>query len=478
AEIGYLRQDWLANTRDATPLFSALVCATLRWLQFEGLFYLYYALLLGVYFTILYKIAKQEADLQPRARKLAFLALFFLIHSAGWRFVLSRTLGEEWTYAFEGGLANQRLLGSVFQPSVFGVFLLVAVWLATQQKSGLAIVSLALAAWFHSTYIFPATLLFCGILATTLIGQPSKPENNSTRQIPLQLIRTSIFFLILIAPSALYALTFNFSPEVAPDLAERGRRILFEFRIPHHADPTVWFNFASLFQIGLMLSALILTRQKAIRWLLGVPFMLSAALTLIVFFTRSPSLALLFPWRVSTVLVPLSSTILIARLVATLPSEKSRPNSAVLIWVIPSTATSLIVVALLVGWVRITFDLQRQRNQPERPLIEFVAQHKQPQDLYLIPLKMQDFRLASGAPIFVDFKSTPYHPVEVLEWYRRYQIANDFYQFPSCDRIGLLTIEGITHIVLPVSTPLSCPNLETIYEDDFYQLLGVHSLHE
>lgn len=473
ADVGYLRQDWLANTRDIAPLFSALVCATLRWLRFEGFFYLYYALIMGIYFISLYTLAQQEVDLRPRFRKLAFWALFFLIHSAGWRFVISRTLGIEWTYAFEGGLADQRLLGSVFQPSVFGVFLLVALGLASQQKYGLAIIALALAAWFHPTYILSASLIFLGILFYTLTAPSQSHVNRLSRQKVIQILRWLIFFIVLMTPPALYALSLNFSPELSADLAERGRRILFAVRIPHHADPTHWFKTSSLFQIGLMIGALTLTRQKALRWFLGIPLVVSAILTVIVLTSHSTSLALLLPWRVTTVLLPVSVTVLLSRLIDLLPSGIEQTDNAWLIWVIPSLSTSLIAVTLLVGWTRISLDFQRQRNQPERPLMEYVAKNKQPQDMYLIPVKMQDFRLATGAPIYVDFKSTPYHPIEVIEWYRRYQVADDFYRAPSCEKINVFFQEGVTHVVLPVSHSIQCPNLDRLYGDQNYQLIRI-----
>src|SRR4051794_34225698 len=50
AGYGFLREDWLANTRDSTPLFSALVAFTVRHLH-PWAFHLYYALLLGAYAT-------------------------------------------------------------------------------------------------------------------------------------------------------------------------------------------------------------------------------------------------------------------------------------------------------------------------------------------------------------------------------------------------------------------------------------------
>src|SRR5438067_9368178 len=48
AGVGYLSEDWLANTRDSTPVFTALVALTARWLH-PWLFHVYHALLLGIY---------------------------------------------------------------------------------------------------------------------------------------------------------------------------------------------------------------------------------------------------------------------------------------------------------------------------------------------------------------------------------------------------------------------------------------------
>src|SRR5262249_55406051 len=49
---GYLRDDWLAQTGDPTPLFSGLVSFTARFLQ-PWVFHIYHALLQGVYLAAL-----------------------------------------------------------------------------------------------------------------------------------------------------------------------------------------------------------------------------------------------------------------------------------------------------------------------------------------------------------------------------------------------------------------------------------------
>src|SRR6476619_137087 len=45
---GQLQADWLANPADPTPIFSALVAATARWLH-PWAFHIYHALLQGIY---------------------------------------------------------------------------------------------------------------------------------------------------------------------------------------------------------------------------------------------------------------------------------------------------------------------------------------------------------------------------------------------------------------------------------------------
>ncbi|MCJ7530417.1 MAG: hypothetical protein MUO64_05230, partial [Anaerolineales bacterium] len=59
AGFGYLREDWLANTQDPTPLFSLLVYMAYHLLRSEAVFYLYYPLLMGVYLYSIVGIVKQ-----------------------------------------------------------------------------------------------------------------------------------------------------------------------------------------------------------------------------------------------------------------------------------------------------------------------------------------------------------------------------------------------------------------------------------
>src|SRR6059058_789366 len=81
AGVGLLRDDWLANTRDPPPAFSALVSFTARHLH-PWAFYLYYALLLGAYASALLGLFASLAGEEATRRWPAFLALLLACHSA------------------------------------------------------------------------------------------------------------------------------------------------------------------------------------------------------------------------------------------------------------------------------------------------------------------------------------------------------------------------------------------------------------
>ena len=93
-----------------------------------------------------------------------------------------------------------------------------------------------------------------------------------------------------------------------------------------------------------------------------------------------------------------------------------------------------------------------------------------------IPVDLQRFRLATGACIYVDFKSVPYAPVEVLEWHRRMTLASELTANGTWDAPGRrdeLTREGITHVVAPRTKPLAAGYLEEVHRDDAYVVYRV-----
>lgn len=476
---GYLSQDWLANTVDPTPVFSKLVELTYRLSHQTSVFYGYYALLMGVYLYSLVGIANRLLSLHAsQTKNLVFTTLLIVVHSAGLRFALSRWLGANWTYVLEDGVADQRMLGPVFQPSAFGVFLALSVYLYLLRKPYWALLAAVVSVIFHPTYLLSVAML---TLAYALVAWL---EEKSLKQ-PIQY---GLFALLLVSP-VVYNVYTSFG-DSSSEATARAHEILVSYRVPHHALVSQWFDATVLLKLGLIVMAVILAfrlgRSKSnlaagqparrLGWVLMVTSLVAIILTLVQLITRSNALALLFPWRISVLIVPVSTALLLAFLVERLGLwlATRAPHLERLVILLSAIALFL---AVLVGGIRFVLDLQRRAAAPERQIESFVYAHKTQDPLYLTPVKMQDFRLETGAPAFVDFKSIPYKDTDVLEWYRRVRLADRFYDDRDCALLEtLVRDEGITHIVVEAEMAQpGCRDVKAIYQDAQYILWEIKS---
>src|SRR5687767_9778462 len=100
---GDLAGDWLANTRDPTPVFSAFVTVVGGWLD-ERLFYVAYLLLLGLYFHSLLRIADGLAQLTFSGR-LLLATLLVVVHAGITRLASAQLLGVDYPWYFQAGVA-------------------------------------------------------------------------------------------------------------------------------------------------------------------------------------------------------------------------------------------------------------------------------------------------------------------------------------------------------------------------------------
>ena len=495
AGLGFLKEDWLANTLDPTPAFSLLVSLSYRFLRLEALFYVYYALQMGVYLFSLLGIVSTVYDIRSsRPRYLVYLALLLLVHSAAWRFALSRTLGPSWAYIVEDGVAGQRLLGTVFEPSTFAVLLVLSIYLFLRRRPYLAVLCATLAATFHPTYLLSAATLTLAYMWVTFYErlpipkrsrgfsrladlaadeEPAEVSNPAKASTPvLEPFLIGLTALVSVLPILYYVFTnFANTPPVTTALA---REILVHFRIPHHALVSWWFDATAVVKILLVIATLVMIRRTRIFAILLLPFLAAAGLTGAQILLKSDALALIFPWRLSIFLVPLATSLLLGALVSGLlsryPGVELRHSSFL------SKASGVVIcLAVLVGIIRFALDLQRKANTPERPLMSYVANHHAPGEVYLTPVKLQDFRLAAGSPVLVEFKSIPYRDSDVLEWYRRIQLTDRFYQQADCSLLPILADEyGVTHVVLAGQPPgFTCPQLREHYRDDSFSLFAL-----
>ena len=303
---GDLDQDWLVNTKDPTPIFSGMVAFTARYLH-EWLFYVYYLLLLGLYFYSLVGIFSYLSGANEehvKAARLCFITFFLVALPRRVSFVwLQHTSWESIIPGFCRRESRGNIsLGSAYNHPVFGVFLLASILAFLRDHRWRAVIWACLAGVLHATYLLAAALLILAYMALCY------------RQRGL---RTALFVgglaLILVMPSVLYNLA-TFAPTSTTDFAE-AQRILAEIRLPHHAVVARWFDGIALAQILWIVLAMFLARRSNLFLIILIPFLGSLILTLIQLATGNDTLALLFPWRTSAILVPLATTVVGARVV-------------------------------------------------------------------------------------------------------------------------------------------------------------------
>jgi hypothetical protein len=486
-ERGLVREDWLANTRDPTPVFSALVAVTARFLP-EWMFHVCYWLILGVYFQSMVGLMGIVTG-RPDDRWLRgwFITLFLVLHSALFRLLCSKWLGTDYLWFFQAGLAGQYVLGPMFQPSVFGVGLIMSIWLFLTDRPWLAVTSSSLTAVVHSTY-----LLAAAVLTLTYLYLLRKDGQGK------QAILLAGWSFLLVLPIVGYVV-MTFAPTSAEQFSE-AQAILVHVRVPHHAVPALWFDRFAIAQIAWVLLSLFLVRGTRLFTIMVFSLVVGAGLTLLQVASDNDSLALLFPWRLSIYLVPIATTIGLARLVVWLAPRLSEP-----VWLIRSVQAAIVLFLLLSGsyvsWTGLGFRISTE----EVPMMEYVRAHTAPGEVYLIPAEMptgpgsnaspmsihfsdatarknnglipielQKFRLATGTPIVVDFKSIPYYDVEVLEWYRRLLWNQRFFtqgaSIQAADLQSGLARYGITHVVTSANQPITWDQLEPIYRDESFRI--------
>lgn len=241
------------------------------------------------------------------------------------------------------------------------------------------------------------------------------------------------------------------------------------------------------------------TKAKELTVIL-VPFLLGALLTILQVVTQSNTLALLFPWRISSVLVPLATMIILSELLAYCNPFISRLKPFV-----PSVVLSIILA--LLGIAIPVFKAGFVIKENENGILAHIKTNKTIDDLYLlpvnvpnlasttrgslssdfkpigkkttdtriVPIDMQRFRLYAQAPLYIDFKSIPYKDADVLDWHRRLLLAQNWQKRLLDNKSPELLLEElraqkINHIVTSAKVDLEQSELELKFSDEHFKL--------
>ena len=479
AGVGDLRSDWLANTVDPTPAFSFGVAWEYKALG-EWPFHAAFFGLLVVYFLGLWGIAT-ALPFVPRTRvgRAALVAILIVAHAGIVRAASVALLGVDYPWYLQAGVANQYLLGAGLQPSVFGVFLLLSLAAFAHDRPAVAGVLAAAACAIHSTYLLPAALLIGGMVVTLLAMGRRRAAAACGGSA-----------LAAVAPVVAFVLT-AFAPTDPLSFAEAQRILAWE-RIPHHTNVSRWLDGVAGFQLAWIALGLGLLRRTGLFVPLAVAATCALVLSLVQVVTGDATLALLFPWRVSAVLVPVATVTVAAGLAR--QADRWQPQVVLAVSILAS------LVAVLGCLMVYRWDLGYQGSAAEDRLLEFVAKTHRAGDLYLLPttfpgppsgwgstsssfvpvsqtgrpaiFELQRFRLATGAAAFVDFKSVPYRDDEVREWHRRVTSCERWYETQDWDDgvIGEVERVGITHVVVPAGIVIRSQRLMLLHDDPAYRV--------
>lgn len=385
AGYGSLSRDWLANTTDPFPIFTALVRWTAVAFPPEA-FYVYSVIFIGVYVIALVGIGVAISGIgRSRSTRFVYFVLLVFLHSR----ILGRLsidiVGWNAPRLLHYGVADQYILGRVFQPSVFGVLLPLSVLLFLRGRHRVAALLLGAAAAMHPAYVFGAVCL------TFAYAVVMRREGRGVRPVAAMALLT----LLPVAPVLLR--DYLALRPASPELWKAGMEILVRERIPHHASLDGWFDFSAVLQIALVVGATVAVRRTRLFLVLLIPLGLGAVLTLLQLLLKSNALALLAPWRLSAFLVPVSSGILLALLVERCMDGIVRKGARTTRLAVILSA-GLLAASVLAG-VRLQIgEMLDGRSQPAAPMMEFVRKTQSAVDLYLVPPRILGSWVSGSVP--------------------------------------------------------------------------------
>tara|TARA_B100000035_G_scaffold81037_1_gene67952 strand:- start:8592 stop:10061 length:1470 start_codon:yes stop_codon:yes gene_type:complete len=416
-EFNNLQNDWIANQTDHLPLFTFVNKLFLKIFPINFLHIIHFSLLLFCSF-FLFLICK---NIFPNLNKIFQSILWFSIFI----FVYHE-------HSLFGGLAGQDIINEGYQPASYGVLFFIGIYLFLIKKNFYATLFICLSASFHPSYVLHSGFLMIGILSYFFFQKEYK-----------KLFKILISYSIFILPITLYII-YNFLL-LDKEIITEGQNILLK-RIPHHALIDNWFSYKDILSILVYVVSLFLihNNKRAFIPLFFFGFF-SIFITLIQFFTEINSLALIFPWRASVFLVPLSTMIIISFFLQKIDIQKSKFNLFsififIILWIFFFVDNHFIKNSNKVFYdkLKLTQEITKNYNSIER---------------ILIPVDLTYIRMNTGLPIFIDWKHHAFKYNEIIHWQKRMNLAKNFYASNNLEKqksilVDINKIETITHILI------------------------------
>lgn len=515
AGIGSLSLDPLLSQTDSFPLFSLLVLGVMKFLH-PWVFHLLYWLLNGVYVYAHLGIVDHLFDTYGRPTKMALLtALFLLMHSGAiWAGLFRIMFGIDLSWVWDSGLAEQGVLRGYLQPSAIGVFLPLSVLYFLRKQPQGVFLSLAAAAIIHPNYLFLGAMMGVVYLIQFL---------REKRISMVQAIVWAGFSALVVMPQLLYVAMF-FLPHTEEESAMMHAAVLQTADGNPHLSPALWLTAKTFLQLGIVAACLWIFRKEMIGRLLLALVAAFGVLSAFTFMLESQTLLSLTPWRISVVLVPVCSILLLGKFFLTEHAVELRRRtlSALLIggvllasfgfyrvfgsadggfifaWRATTIALAVLAAALPflpspklakpVATVLMSFGIiigamssgilemvmeQRFRSElPEQGTIDYLKENALINEVVIMPTSVTTLRMNASVAVVADDNLV--HGLGLPDLLDRQAFVREFYD-------GVITEEQVmylrlsydcTAIVLPLEKEIPTDlHLQEVYRDAYFRIV-------
>tara|TARA_B100000029_G_scaffold161172_1_gene157115 strand:- start:22 stop:1494 length:1473 start_codon:yes stop_codon:yes gene_type:complete len=401
-----LQNDWLSTTKDGNYIFSQFTFFLMEINE-------YLPKLINKFFEIIFFYFLLKIIFNNEEKNNLILISIILILS-----VIAYYMGVGFN-----GIKNQHILGEVYQPSIFNVFFIPSIYFFLRKNFYLSIIFLAVPPLFHPS-IIPTTMVL-GFIYTLLI-------------IRNDLKKTAFFLLFgifLISPSIFFA--FKSQLSTTEDL-RIAHDILANFRVPHHSDIS-FLGKRDIVSFLILIFGSLLCSNKNLKLILilGLTYILISLF--LVSYLQSNTIKLMFLHRLNVLLIPIAYFVIIKEIYTffdnkinlSIKIEKFKKLSQSLFYLV-------ITILFLIG-LNININANKNFIQKSK-LVETFTNSK---DIWLVqsikslkPDIVSQLRLNFSQPLFVDFKTHPSHPKDVIEWKKRIDLADSFFNSKSIEEFN------------------------------------------
>lgn len=435
-----LQNDWIANQTDHIPAFTYFNYILIKLFSIKILYFVHFILLSLCAFS-LFLISK---SVYPKLGKSDFILVWFTL------FIL--IFHEN---SFFSGVAGQSVIDAGYQPASYGVLFFLGIYFFLIDKNFLSILLICISATFHPTYIIPSGFLVLGFSMYFFLYKKYS-----------DLFKIILYYSILILPITIFVF-FNFL-NLDRETTILGQEILMK-RISHHADILYWFSYKDVISMIIFFISLILIRDKTKFFIsLGILGFCSIFLSVIQYFLQNNGLALLFPWRSSVFLMPISSIIIISYLIDKIKGKLL--NKKKIIYSI------FFLISIFFGLKSHVLENLNSNFEKKISLSNEIKKYYKKIDSLLVPIDTVSIRLNTGLPIFINHKHHPFKHDEIIDWNLRVKLASNFYNAKNLNLQNqllkeILELEKISHILFKKSQ--FYPRCKDLINDNDYILIDI-----